>query len=143
MKVLWTAFTPILLAGLLFAGGKGNEKETNAVGTLRSINTAQAAYQKQYGFWACDLGQLLPGPAGSQANPDHAGLLDNSVENAKERGYSFMVMCPKDRKDGYETVAWPKEKKLRAFCSDTTAAIYDSSDPAQCLVKKHPAGNDD
>lgn len=142
MKALRVIAVPVLLAGLVMAGGKGNEKpdkEANAVGTLKSINTAQAAYQKQYGFWACDLGQLLPGPAGSKPSPDQAGLLENSVTDGKTHRYDFMVMCPKDRSQGYEATAWPKEKKMRTFCSDSSGVIYDASEPGSCMVKKHPA----
>jgi hypothetical protein len=141
MKLVRVGLVPLVLVGFLIAGGKGNEKEAGAVGAVRSINTAEYAYQSTYGFWACDLGQLLPGPAGSKATADHAGLLDASIESAKERGYSFMVMCPKDRKDGYEVMAWPKEKKMRTFCSDRKALIYYSDgDPDNCLKSRKPIG---
>ena len=143
MKVFRVLAVPMVLACTLVAGSnEKQEKESNAVGTVRSINTAEVAYNTQYGFWACDIGQLLPGPAGSKATPDQAGLLDNSVTDAKARGYDFMVICPKDRKDGYQVVAWPKDKKMRTFCSDTSAVIYVADgDPNKCLKDRKPIGN--
>ena len=140
MKVIRVLFVSVILAGVMFAGGSDkSEKESNALGTVRSINTAQAAYHQQYGFWACDVGQLLPGPAGSKASPDQAGLLDASITNAKARGYDFMVICPKDRAQGYEVVAWPKDKKMRTFCSDTSTLLFSSDgDPNSCLKNRKP-----
>ena len=139
MRILWVVAVPVLFTGILLAGGKDDDKESNAVGTVRSVNTAQAAYHKQYGYWACDIGQLLPGPAGSKPNPDQAGLLDNSVTDAKARGYDIMVICPKDRSQGYEVLAWPRNKKMRTFCSDTTAVLYVAQgDPSKCLKERKP-----
>jgi type II secretory pathway pseudopilin PulG len=140
MKVLQVLAVPVFLAGVLLAGGSDkSEKESNALGTVRSINTAQATYRQQYGFWACDIGQLLPGPTGSKPSPDQAGLLDGSVTDAKARGYDFMVMCPKDRSQGYETVAWPKDKKMRTFCSDnSTLLFFADGDPNKCLQGRKP-----
>jgi hypothetical protein len=67
MKTLSLRLICLVLLGTLFAADKPAQKEveSNAVGTMRSINTAERFYAKTYTDrgYACDLDALLIGPA--------------------------------------------------------------------------------
>jgi len=129
----------ILLAGVaIFALASGQpgaslaDHESKAVGTIRSINTAQVSYAKTYssaGF-ACSLAPLLVGPAGAKPSAEHAGLLDNSLREERNRMYRFTVECMDKSKPSkaYRSSAVPLEKGARAFCSDQTAVVKSSAD---------------
>jgi hypothetical protein len=108
--------------------------ESNAVGTMRSINTAEKFYAKTYTDrgYACNLDALLVGPAPAKASADHAGFLDNTVSDANARRYRFTVSCAAgntaNAAQAYRSAAVPLDKGGRAFCSDETAVIRSSAD---------------
>ncbi len=127
MRALRLLVLGIALLGTLLAADKFNEKESNAVGVMRSINTAQVYYAKTYvdrGF-ACSLDPLMIGPAPATTSADHAGLLDNSLADPQARHYKFAVRCRDDKRPAtrYESWATPLDKGARALCSDETAVI--------------------
>ena len=127
MKATRLLLLGTVLAGSLSAADKINQRESNAIGVMRSINTAEVYYAKAYtdrGF-ACSLDPLLVGPAPATASADHAGLLDNSLADPKARRYTFTVRCRDDNKPSktYESWAMPLDKGTRAICSDETAVV--------------------
>lgn len=64
--------------------------EASAVGSLRTINTAEATYQSSYpqSGYACSLASL----AGTgSVTATSAGLIDTTLGNALKSGYSFNV----------------------------------------------------
>jgi type IV pilus assembly protein PilA len=67
--------------------------QASAVGSLRTINTAEVTYASTYNTgYSRDLTLLGPGPTTS---PSSAGLIDNVLANGVKSGYSFhYVSCP-------------------------------------------------
>ena len=141
----------VLLAGVailaLASGPTGSsvaDHQSKAVGTIRSINTAQVVYAKTYSSvgYACSLGPLLVGPAGAKPSAEHAGLLDNSLREERNRMYRFTVDCMDKSKPSksYRSSAVPLEKGARAFCSDQTAVVKSSADgkAETCFAKGTP-----
>ncbi len=138
---LWLVTLGILLClgGTAYPGLRGSDSESEAsiaVGSMRSINTAEAAYARQYrdkGF-ACDLRDL---------GPESAGFLDDSLTSAKPKdGYQFQVRCAtrSHPQKTYISSAAPVAGKGRAFCSDQTAVIKYSDDgkPETCQTSGKP-----
>lgn len=104
-----------------------------AVGSVRSINTAQKYYAEHHPDrgYACDLTALGPPPSGQKESPDHAGLLSADLTNAESKaGYKFSLRC--DDKSSpqrtYLVEAVPVSGTDKAVCSDQTAVIKVSED---------------
>jgi len=112
--------------------------EASAVGSVRTINTAQVTYGTVYpknGF-ASNLAALGPDPSGPNAySPEHAGLLDehlgspNCVGDAwcTKSGYNFQVttICKLKVCKEYVVVATPVSESTgtRSFCSTSDGII--------------------
>ena len=102
--------------------------EASAVGSLRTLNTAEITYNTTYptvGF-ACSLGSL--GPNGSSsATSTAAGLIDGNLASGTKSGYSFTVSdCLGTPKYEYQYTAQPTSPGVsgqRYFCTDTSAII--------------------
>src|ERR1051326_7940095 len=65
--------------------------EASAVGSIRTLNTAEVTYASTYpnlGF-TCTLAAL--GPAGSVATSASAGLVDSVLGSGVKSGYSFVL----------------------------------------------------
>ncbi|MGA8224747.1 MAG: hypothetical protein WB780_24095 [Candidatus Acidiferrales bacterium] len=124
--------------------------EASAVGTVRTVNTAQASYAAIYparGF-ARDLATLGPDPGGSTASSaEHASLLDANLTAANctsdgwctKSGYRFIVTapCKKQKCDEYVVAGTPvsTDTGVRSFCSTTDAVIrYKSGEPLTAPV---------
>ena len=108
--------------------------EASAVGSLRTLNTAEVTYNTTYpnvGF-ACSLASLGP-PAGSASvSSSNAGLIDSNLAGGVKSGYSFTMLstngcAPANGvKTTYDYGAQPVSPGVtggRYFCSDPTGVI--------------------
>jgi type IV pilus assembly protein PilA len=138
----------LVVLGCLAAATAATEEPTRdvkaleacAVGLMRTLNTAEVAYETTYfdrGF-ACSLDPMTAGPKGTAATADHANLIDATVKDDQARMYHFEVHCvgAKPGKD-YRSTATPLVKGARAFCSDKSAVIRFAADgkAETCLAK--------
>jgi hypothetical protein len=112
--------------------------EASAVGSLRSVNTAEVSYAATYperGF-ASDLAKFGTAPrAAANHSADHAGLLDESLAAATctgdawctKSGYQFRVkaICMQHQCLDYVVVATPVDSNTgtRSFCSTSSGVI--------------------
>jgi type II secretory pathway pseudopilin PulG len=107
--------------------------EASAVGSLRTINTAQVTYAATYpatGF-ASTLGALGPGTAGNTtANSTNAVLLDIVLgcpsQPCTKSGYSFQLSATGVPPSYYASTAAPvtvNQTGVRRFYSDATGII--------------------
>jgi hypothetical protein len=122
-----------VLAGVTIAQENRGSNSSLAVGSVRSINTAQKYYAEHHPErgYACDLTTLGPPPSGEKESPDHAGLLTAELTNAESKaGYKFSLRC--DDKSSpqrtYLVEAVPATGRDKAVCSDQTAVIKLSED---------------
>ncbi len=117
--------------------------ESSAVAAVRTLNTAEVAYQSAYpsvGF-TCSL-SALGGNGPSAPSADHAQFIDDALTSGQKHGYRFEVRnCIHSETGGdkYQVVAYPlvrNQTGVRAFCSDQTAVIkFDASgSPDDCLT---------
>jgi type IV pilus assembly protein PilA len=112
--------------------------EASAVGSIRTINTAQITYTSTYPQrgYAPDLATLGPDPREPTASSaHHAGLLDENLASEScagsgwctKSGYRFRVaaVCKKRACEDYVTVATPVDSNsgTRSFCSTSDAII--------------------
>jgi len=129
----------VLAAPLALAGKEPNDEvadnEASAVGSLRSLNTAQVYYARAYaevGF-ACALESFSPPPDGQRPSPNAADLLDRGLTSGTKAGYRSTLTCPDKAKPQkkYQLSAVPVapgQSGKRAFCTDETAVIKGSDD---------------
>jgi hypothetical protein len=122
-----------IIAGITTAQENRVSNSSLAVGSVRSINTAQKYYAEHHPDrgYACDLTVLGPPPRGQKKSPDHAGLLTAELANAESKaGYKFSLQC--DEKSvpqrSYLVEAVPVSGKDKAVCSDQTAVVKVSED---------------
>ncbi|MDP9266934.1 MAG: pili assembly chaperone [Acidobacteriota bacterium] len=124
----------IAIPSLLTSRRSANE--SSAVGSARSINTAQVSYSyghPKVGF-SCDLTTL-----------GAAGLVDKALAEGKKGGYVFAVVdCPK-RKGvvvGYTWVASPVDPGQtgsKFYCGDQTGVVrFSIKDVQDCIHKGQP-----
>jgi type IV pilus assembly protein PilA len=118
--------------------------EASAVGTVRTVNTAQVTYEAMYpkkGF-AANLVALGPGPRDpGTPSPEHAVLIDNSLGRdgcasdgwCTKSGYRFSTraICRQLPCSDYLTVATPTDANTgtRSFCSTSEGVIHYKSGP--------------
>jgi type IV pilus assembly protein PilA len=124
--------------------------EASAVGSVRTVNTAEITYQATYpkrGF-APNLATLGPDPRGPNAySAEHASLLDAMLANADcsgdawctKSGYHFRVaaVCKQQLCKEYVVVATPVDSNTgtRSFCSTSDGVIrYKLGDPPSAPV---------
>jgi len=106
--------------------------EASAVGTVRTVDTAEGIYASTYPErgYAPDLATLGPDPTGANANSaDHAGFIDATLGNAsctagswcEKSGFRFRLtgVCKQKPCNEYVVVATPVKSNsgLRSFCS--------------------------
>ena len=104
--------------------------ESSAVGSVRTINTAQITYQSTYpsaGF-TCTLGFLGPPPGLTNPTQFFAGLVDNQLASGTKSGYRvFLSSCGGGMPlTTYRVDAMPMRvgsTGQRAFCSDASGVI--------------------
>ena len=134
-------FAAIVIPNLLRSRIAANE--ASAVGSVRTINTAEVTYSSAYpGGYACRLENLGGSAAdcGSNANPaaQHACLVDNVLSSGQKFGYRFSLLnCDSQ---SYELIAEPMtpgSSGVRTFCSDETGVIryLSSGTGEQCLQR--------
>ena len=124
--------------------------EASAVGSLRTINTAEITYNTSYpatGF-ACSLGVMGPPSGNTPATSTNAGLIDSTLgcttQPCTKSGYTFIVACIGEGNPAvnYETTATPASPGVtgqRYFCSDASGIIkYDATSAANCLANGSP-----
>ena len=127
--------------------------EASAVGSLRTLNTAEITYNTTYptsGF-ACTLGALGPPASGSTATSTAAGLIDSNLAGGAKSGYNFTLpasgACSPQTINGntvsttYDVKADPAgagTTGTRYFCSDMSGVIqFQTSGP----ITPSAAGN--
>jgi type IV pilus assembly protein PilA len=118
--------------------------ESSAVGSLRTINTAEITYNTTYpsaGF-TCTLSVLAPPSGGASASSTAAGLIDSNLAAGSKSGYNFTAggTCSTS---AYSWNADPQTVGTtgqRAFCTDNSGVIkYDpSGSSASCLSAGSP-----
>jgi type IV pilus assembly protein PilA len=103
--------------------------EASAVGSLRTINTAEITYNTTYGPLVGFAALSAMGPAtGSPpvATSAAAGLLDANLASGTKSGYSFTVGLSGANNAMYESAAAPLvvgSTGQRYFCSDASGVI--------------------
>jgi type IV pilus assembly protein PilA len=112
--------------------------EASAVGSVRTLNTAEITYAATYleRGYAPNLAALGTDPANPAAvSPQHAGFLDQSLANdsctgdawCTKSGYHFRVkaICKLHKCDEYVAVATPVDTNtgIRSFCSTSDGVI--------------------
>ena len=121
--------------------------ESSAVGSIRTINTAEAAWAGEKNAFTCNLAQL--GPAKVPGAPEDAvGYLDQDLARGKKAGYTFALTgcdsdLPNEPVKRYIVIAEPLQRGQsgqRAFCSDESGIIKFSTDGrgSTCLESGEP-----
>lgn len=116
--------------------------EASAVGSVRTVNTAEVTYAATYpqrGF-ASDLAKFGADPRGPGVeSADHANLLDETLANASctgdawctKSGYHFRVkaICKRQLCEDYLVVAKPVDSNTgtRTFCSTSDGIVRNKS----------------
>ncbi|MGB0034091.1 MAG: hypothetical protein WBP79_01295, partial [Candidatus Acidiferrales bacterium] len=118
--------------------------EASAVGTIRTVNTAQVTYSATYPqrSFAPDLATLGPNPRGTNAeSADHAGFLDAKLADASctagawctKSGFRFSVtaVCKQQLCEEYVVVGTPVASDAggRNFCSTSDGVIRFNTGP--------------
>ena len=119
--------------------------EASAVGSLRTLNTAEITYNTTYpiaGF-ACTLSALGPPPSGSTVSSTNAWLIAQDLATGTKSGYTFALSgCSGTPAVNYDVTATPSSPGVtgqRYFCTDSSGVIkYDSTSGANCLTNGSP-----
>jgi len=113
--------------------------EASAVGSVRTVNTAQVVYTTTYPRrgYAPDLATLGTDPRGpNTVSPDHAGLIDQALANESctpdawctKSGFHFRVtaVCKQHLCNQYVALATPVDSNTgtRSFCSTSDGVIH-------------------
>src|SRR5690242_17485459 len=135
----------LLIAVTTIAQERRMSNASLAVGSVRSINTAQKYYAEHHPGrgYACALTTLGPPPSGQKESSDHAGLLAADLTNAESKaGYRFSLQCPdkSDPQRTYRVEAVPVAGKGKAVCSDQTGVIKvsEDGDAGRCRASGRP-----
>jgi prepilin-type N-terminal cleavage/methylation domain-containing protein len=101
--------------------------EASAVGSLRTLNTAEITYNVTYGSFAASFSQLGPYASGGSASSTAAGLVDANLANSpnQKSGYQFAINVATAGQD-YEFTAVPITANItgqRGFCTDPSGVI--------------------
>ena len=110
--------------------------EASAVGSVRTLNTAEVTYASTYpqsGF-TCTLGAL--GPASGSPTSSNAGLIDGVLASGTKSGYNFsLANCNGTPEVLYNSLATPVavgSTGQRGFCSDQSGVIYFNAAGTSC-----------
>jgi prepilin-type N-terminal cleavage/methylation domain-containing protein len=98
--------------------------EASAVGSLRTLNTAEVTYNTTYGTFTCTMANL--GPGSGTVSSTSAGLIDYNLAQKSKSGYNFEVQDCGTGSAQYETTAVPITVNTtggRNFCSDSSGVI--------------------
>ena len=125
---------------------KISANETSAVGSLRTINVAEIAYNSTYptmGF-TCTLAALSTPSGSASQSSAAAGLIDPGLASGSKAGYTFALSgCGTSAPAlTYQSTAAPSSPGItgqRYFCSDSSGVIkYDANGSAGCLGGRSP-----
>ena len=83
-----SVFSPTLAQTNKQPGDEVAENEALAVGSLRSLNTAEAYYARTYSVtgFTCTLEDFSPPAAGQKPSPNAANLIDRSLTSGTKAG---------------------------------------------------------
>jgi hypothetical protein len=138
--VLGTIFLSMALSAQEAPGVPSHKGQLTAVGSLRSINTAEAYYAKKYGKgFSSALAQLGVPPEGTEVSAMAAGLLANSLTGGTKNNFIFKYSAGARGADEnistYTVIAQPVkwEKGVKSFFTDQTGVIRgtDQNRPAR------------
>jgi type IV pilus assembly protein PilA len=110
--------------------------EASAVGSLRTLNTAEITYNTTYptvGF--TNLAAMGPTTGGGSATSAAAGLIDANLASGTKSGYTFTAVADTTSTPSasYESTAAPVTEGTtgqRYFCSDSSGVIqFNASAP--------------
>ncbi len=107
-----------------------SEDESYAVGSVRTINTAEDYYTHTFGKgYSPDLVSLGEAPAGAVPSAEHAGVVADHLANGRWRNYLFTYKAETAGSDGrigtYTLIARPVkwEKGRASFFTNQTGVI--------------------
>jgi hypothetical protein len=102
-----------------------------AVGSLRTINTAEVYYAKQYGKgFSPTLAAMRTPPRGTKLSAEAAGVLDDHLAGGKKCNFIFKYKAGAKGADGkintYTVEAQPAmwKKGVKSFFTDQTGVIH-------------------
>ena len=104
------------------AGNDYTDQEKSAIGSTRTLNTAQVTYAanfKDVGF-ACTLAQFAEGEPG-KSTAEAAGYITKDLASGRKRGYVFSVNCGGEKPYRRVTISAVPENAsagTHAFCTD-------------------------
>ena len=120
--------------------------EASAVGSIRTLNTAEVTYNTTYpttGF-TCTLGNLAPPSGSASPTSSAAGLIDSTLASGAKSGYTFtLANCSGTPAGTYQSTADPVTAGTtgqRSFCSDSSGVIKQDAggSSANCLSGNTP-----
>ncbi len=114
---------------------KGVPAEASAVGSMRTLNTANITYASTYpdrGF--PDRLAVLGGDGGTS---DHAGLIDEVLASGVKSGYRFNYQVSGDHMS-YTIIARPVEGSGRSFFTDQSGVIRFTTEDREPTVEDAP-----
>jgi prepilin-type N-terminal cleavage/methylation domain-containing protein len=122
----------IAVPGLLRARMSGNE--ASAIGSLRSINSAQSTYSSScagngYAVALADLAKPAPGSNQGFVSPDLDPAVSPSTVAGAARKSGYDVALAKDGSAGV-VVQTPAANTCNTSANDAVSAYYGSADPA-------------
>lgn len=121
--------------------------ESSAVGSIRTLNTAEITYASTYTTvgYTCSLMELDGAyGTGQQPSEKSAQLIDSTLAGGQKSGYRFTLSnCSGSPVESYQTTAEPiapGQSGQRVFCSDQTGVIRFSSTGTgeDCLSSGRP-----
>ncbi len=91
--------------------------EKGAIAQLRSLSSAEAAYNSLNNHFACTIAELATSP----------GLIDREMSTGRKDGYVYSVHCaPQIGLRGYQAWASPLEageSGVNLYCTDQTGVV--------------------
>jgi len=122
--------------------------EASAVGSLRSLNTAEVTYFTAYNSYTCALATMGPPSSGSPVTSAAAGIIDSNLASGVKSGYTFTAgtcnIVGTGITGSYQWLADPTApgySGTRHFCTDDTFTVrVDPNSSANCLTIGSPVG---
>jgi hypothetical protein len=145
-RILWVLIPVAVVAWVAAAPQKSEQPDPDrAVGSMRSINTAEVYYDKTYGKgFSPTLAALGVSDKGTPPTAAAAALLDNTLTGSKKAGYVFVYKSGVPDKDGrintYTVVARPAkwQKGLLSIFTDETGKIRGTTENREPTVHDKP-----
>jgi hypothetical protein len=123
-------FLPMVISAQDAPCVPSQDDQVTAVGSLRTINTAEAYYAKEYGKgFSSTLAALGVPPEGTKVSPEAAGLLANSLTSGRKVNFIFKYKAGAQDAVGkistYAVTAQPVKWRegVNSFFTDQTAVI--------------------